>query len=163
MIGMTGENGDGAVKLFGDQNTNDLVRPCELAEIKNGRRSVVKCRILAVGATNRNHEVALAAITQIAKNEAKAGLSSALPRSSNSTSTVPSARCFPASPLLRACASPRSMPGFPRPRSRAKLQPDRRAGLGKAFDITGRKILFRAGFQPSHRKIEIRIANLHPS
>ena len=33
-----------------------------------------------------------------------------------------------------------------------QFEADRRTGLGETVEITGRKILFGAGFQPSHRK-----------
>ncbi|MOA05861.1 hypothetical protein D3C78_1254710 [compost metagenome] len=64
---MAGEDRDSPIELLGNQDTNDLMRPCQLAEIENGRRPVVKRGVKPICPANGDHKVTFAAITQIAK------------------------------------------------------------------------------------------------
>ena len=59
---MSGQDGDGAVKLFGNQEADDLVRPGQLAKAERGGCLLAQRRVEPVRATDRNHHIALAIV-----------------------------------------------------------------------------------------------------
>src|SRR5690606_27507521 len=73
MIGMTGEDRDSAVELFGQEDTHELVRPGELSEAERGVGALVERGVEPVGAADGDHQVTLAAIAKARDQIGKAG------------------------------------------------------------------------------------------
>ncbi|EGE58302.1 hypothetical protein RHECNPAF_33400106 [Rhizobium etli CNPAF512] len=153
VVGMAGQDGDGAIELFCDQRADELVRPGHFAQAECSVGTIVERGIEAVGAADRDHQIAFALVAigaeQICESFAVERLAAFIEKNEDAAfgKRFQQYRCLLA--FAGLCIGGAAFGSFG---NTGKFEADRRAGLGETIKITGRKILFGAGFQPSHRK-----------
>ena len=146
VVGMSRQDGGGAVKLFSQHDAHHLVRPCGCAKRQGQFCSGSDVRIVAVRATDRKHCRALPAIAQRAQPVCELFGRKVLAGFVQQDQCCAVGDCQQRPAFFGLALAGRLRTAFGNLGQPGPIKADGRSGFGEAVQISGGKVPFRTRF-----------------